>query len=446
MNKADSEAFAKIAVVVWQKLVWPFIMTLIDDTRGAANPVKALTTSLKLRKIEASAVTAAIGGIGGAAGAAAIWTASLGFWGSIGYWLGIVALPLYAPIAGGLAGAIGIGGGVYALLAKLSADDRRRLATLYVHTLNVLVHADGTVTDEESGEVAKMKDRLAAIGVKPEEATALFAGAPTRVDDFSVDGSKFDKTLVEAVLGEAWFAMATAGSGGPAETGAFDRLCARLGQADKSDGLRERVSKLREEGAKTAAAVATAAAYSIPSEFWDHAGSLFDDVLAVDFSGNARRRRSEVLTYGVNLAAAAAAIGAVATSNPALLGVISKGYSTARWALIAKPDGKKVARGRSMELAARLGLDAKKTAAYLDQLDGVLDTAQRGTEDKQKTDGEGRHGRLTCCALKSSSCRAAARFPFLHCNFCNSIGCLRNLLGPPATMGSSQPLIGWHAY
>ena len=74
---------------------------------------------------------------------------------------------------------MGIGGGVYAILSKMSARDRERLADLYVHALTVMVHADGEVTVAELDELAKLKDRMIGLGIKADTVAKIFATAPS---------------------------------------------------------------------------------------------------------------------------------------------------------------------------------------------------------------------------------------------------------------------------
>ena len=67
--------------------------------------------------------TKLIGGILGSAGLAggawaaiSLWTGSLGLWGSLGYALGLVSMPVWVPVAGGVAGLTAAGGAVYGVL------------------------------------------------------------------------------------------------------------------------------------------------------------------------------------------------------------------------------------------------------------------------------------------------------------------------------------------
>lgn len=380
MNRRDQAELLRLFAAAWNRIVAPYIRRLLDSIKNSEDPVRDIGEYLKRTKFEASAVTAALGGAAGATGGAVLWTASLGFWGGVGYWLGLVSMPLWAPIAGGLVGAMGVGGGVYAVLSKMSARDRERLADLYVHALTVMVHADGKVTAAEQDELAKLKSRMIGLGIKEGTVAKIFETAPTSIDRFEVQADRFTKSVLEAVLAEVWFAVLCAGSAGEREVKTFKSICVRLDVADSAATIRKSATKEREDGVKTAPAVTVAAAYSVPPEMWEQAKGFFDDALAVDFTGNAARRRAEILGHAATLAAAAAAVTAVAAGRPELLSIVGKGYATARAALVDQPAGGQTARKRALALAAQVGLDRKQAEAVFDQLDDVLSAARQGVE------------------------------------------------------------------
>ena len=317
LSQRDAESYLKLARVAWTRVLWPFIQWVLAQP----NPIDAL----KQHKAATAGVAATVGGVAGAGVGGVAVVSAMGFWSGIGYWLGLVSLPLWGPILGGLLGAATIGGGVYVLLGRLSDGDRVRLATLYAHALNVLVYADGVQTAAEQDEIAKMRDRLLYMGLEATQVDALFAKAPTTADGFEFERDALEQEVVLAVLHEVWLAVLTARGAGEPERKALERLCARLGVADSADDIRQKAKTTYQSPTRRAPAIAVAAVYVAPPDFWPGAADLFDAVLDTDLTGNARARRAEIMRTGAALASAAAAIAAAATGHPEMLAIIAEG-------------------------------------------------------------------------------------------------------------------------
>lgn len=124
-DKAILTALLRIAVF---KVVLPYLRHLIDEIRGAADPTEALKRQLYINRLPASAVTALLGSAVGVCAGAQVAVSSLGFFSGIGYSLGLVAMPLWGPVAGGVLGAVAVGGAAYATLTMLRPQKTSEVA------------------------------------------------------------------------------------------------------------------------------------------------------------------------------------------------------------------------------------------------------------------------------------------------------------------------------
>jgi hypothetical protein len=78
-----------------------------------------------------SGVLGSVGIAGGTWAAISLWTSSLGLWSTLGYSLGILSMPVWVPVAGGVAGLTAAGGAVYGVLSLVrSRGQTRKLRTI----------------------------------------------------------------------------------------------------------------------------------------------------------------------------------------------------------------------------------------------------------------------------------------------------------------------------
>lgn len=252
VNPRDKAVLTKLLRIVVLEVVLPYLRHLMDQIRGASDPTEALQWQLYRNRLPASAVTALLGSVAGVCVGTQVAVSSLGFFSGIGYSLGLVAMPLWGPVAGGLLGAAVVGGAAYATLATL----------------------------------------------RPQK-TPEVVGPPSLT-------------------------------------------------------------------------VVTAASIMIPPEVWTGTEHLLDEFLSVDFGANAQQRRKDILSKGVDIAAAAATIAATVSGQVGLLAVVAEGYTLARAALSNSGDEGTEARMQARSLATRLGVEPKALEMLLNVIDEQL--------------------------------------------------------------------------
>lgn len=372
INVDDKKVFNDLFKVAWDRVVWPYLNWVVRQT----DPLDAL----KANKGITAGVGAVLGAVTGGTIGGTVAVGTLGFWSGIGYSLGFLSLPLAWPIMLALVGAASIGGGFYALLARMSEQDRRRLGTLYAHASFMISHAGNAAADSKKKARDQIKDQLAAMGFKSDEVEELLTAAPTTVDEFDLDYSGMNRAIKLSTLEDVWLSATLAGCTGAQERMTLARLCSRLGLCGAEDAVREKVEKICETIKIRTPAVAIATVYVVPPELWDGTSIFFDQLLAADFSGNAQKRRAEILQVGINLAAAAAAISIVAAGHPEALTIVGEGYAVARAMVIEDLDGAQKARCRAVELAGLLGVPPKDADAFMNSIERVVDGARTEAE------------------------------------------------------------------
>jgi exonuclease VII small subunit len=119
MAKTSKKQLTKMAnkgLQALQTLSVQFVTYLIEEgAKGKA--IDKVVTSFT--RNQAKIISSILGGAGLATGAWAaisIWTSSLGLWGSFGYALGLVSMPVWVPFVGGAAGLTAAGGAIYGVL------------------------------------------------------------------------------------------------------------------------------------------------------------------------------------------------------------------------------------------------------------------------------------------------------------------------------------------
>lgn len=128
MHPGDKTIFNNLLRIALFRVVLPYLRHLIDQIRNASDPTEALERLLRNR-LPASAVAALLGGTLGIGVGAQVAVASMGFWSGLGYSLGLVSVPLWGPVAGGILGAAAVGGVAYATLSGLHSQATQKIAT-----------------------------------------------------------------------------------------------------------------------------------------------------------------------------------------------------------------------------------------------------------------------------------------------------------------------------
>ncbi|OQB47872.1 MAG: hypothetical protein BWY02_01963 [bacterium ADurb.Bin157] len=141
------------------------VKTIVDSAVLGIPTEKAISNFLEKQFPYISAALASAGVAGGAYLGATIWVSSLGFWPSIGYSLGIVSMPLWAPVAGALAGVIAVGGGLFGVTKYLQSNRATKaLSAIYGMSKMVLGRNNLTIPEDEY-----IKEVVSQLGMKSHE-------------------------------------------------------------------------------------------------------------------------------------------------------------------------------------------------------------------------------------------------------------------------------------
>lgn len=134
VSVGDKNILRELVRLVVFKVLLPYLRHLIDQIRDAPDPTEALKWQLHRNRLPASVVTALLGGTVGIGVGAQVAVASMGFWSGLGYSLGLVSVPLWGPVAGGVMGAAVVGGAAYAALTALRPRTTAGASSLEVVT------------------------------------------------------------------------------------------------------------------------------------------------------------------------------------------------------------------------------------------------------------------------------------------------------------------------
>ena len=178
--------------------------------------------------------TKLIGGILGSAGLAggawaaiSLWTGSLGLWGSLGYALGLVSMPVWVPVAGGVAGLTAAGGAVYGVLNLARSRSKARKLQSIIGFSKVLVARDEFQEEDER----VMRRFLKAQNLKKKKIQELLQTTPATAGELAHKHlSEKERMEVARYI----FPLVYTGNGliSPADRRRFARVCSQL-QLDK---------------------------------------------------------------------------------------------------------------------------------------------------------------------------------------------------------------------
>lgn len=360
------------------------VLTELGSSRGQMEPLAALREALKQHAGQLTAALAAAGAASGAVAGTSIWLGSLGFFGSIGYWLGLVSLPLWAPVLGGLAGVVAGAGAGYAIAAGLQSRSTLDAAKLQLHVLSVLAWADGALDEQEHAALAGLQEQLIGAGVKAEKVAAILQQAPRSSESFALDAGKFPESRRRAALVDGW-QLVLVSKGDREKAGqAFASLCRRLNLGAAATELQQTAAAMvGERGAQLGAALA--AARFVGGELApDALQRVLGTLTSMDPVQAAQRQSQTVQAAALSLSAAAAAVAAIATHNTRLLPIIGRAYAAAYGAVLERGGDAGSLRARAVQLGSELGVSADQTGAYVDELGATL-SAQHAALSPQQT-------------------------------------------------------------
>ena len=121
-----------------------------------------------------SGVLGSAGLAGGAWAAASVWASSLGLWGSVGYALGLVSMPFWIPVAGGVAGLTAAGGAVYGALSLARSRGKIHKLRSIIGFSKLLINQD----EFRAQDLRLMQRFLKAQNVKEKQIETLLKTSP----------------------------------------------------------------------------------------------------------------------------------------------------------------------------------------------------------------------------------------------------------------------------
>ena len=170
-----------------------------------------------------SGVLGGAGLAGGAWAAVSLWTSSLGVWSGLAYTLGLVSMPAWVPLAGGVAGLTAAGGAVYGVLTLAKSRGKLRHVQAIVGFSKVLIGRDHFVEEDDR----LMRRFLKAQEIKDDKAEDLLQTTPEAARQLARKHlSKEDRAEIARYI----FPLVYAGDGliTDAERRRFIRICKEL--------------------------------------------------------------------------------------------------------------------------------------------------------------------------------------------------------------------------
>jgi len=200
-----------------------FVSFMIEEGFKGQTLDKILAAFTRHQTKIVSGVLGSAGIAGGAWAAISLWTSSLGLWGSLGYALGLVSMPVWVPVAGGVAGLTAAGGAIYGVLSLARSRQQTRKLQSIIGFSKVLIGREELGEEDErllrkvllSQRVAEKKIQE-LLHTTPETARGL-------AEDLSADESlEVARYLFPLVYAER-------GVISPATRRRFARVCVYLG-------------------------------------------------------------------------------------------------------------------------------------------------------------------------------------------------------------------------
>jgi len=126
-----------------------FVSFMIEEGFKGQTLDKILAAFTRHQTKIVSGVLGSAGIAGGAWAAISLWTSSLGLWGSLGYALGLVSMPVWVPVAGGVAGLTAAGGAIYGVLSLARSRQQTRKLQSIIGFSKVLIGREELGEEDE---------------------------------------------------------------------------------------------------------------------------------------------------------------------------------------------------------------------------------------------------------------------------------------------------------
>lgn len=326
-----------------------FGMMMTDWVLKAKNPMDVIYEANKNYMSLAGLVLPAAGAAG-AAGAASIWVGSLGAISGIGYWLGVVSIPLWVPAAGFAAGAIGT---VSAIAGFKSWSDSKKyfdFIKVYYSCLTLMKKADREITDSEIEQIEEWIDSLKITDAQKEELQKIDVSYLSQVDFPTWLEHEHKLQIIKGCWALAYCdGLATQES----------NLMVNLGEKleftpDEITVIRDDVTKELEDRHSDLISIGTISSYLIPGMNDELREKMVDSLASLDTVAEAKGRLEDnikIAKKGVNTAVdVAAVVVPLLTANPAAGKIISASYVLAKTLLSEQPEKMEEAKERFKEI------------------------------------------------------------------------------------------------
>ena len=155
-----------------QALSVQLVSYIIEEGRNGKALDKIISAFTRHQSKLVSGLLGSAGVAGGAWAAISLWTSSLGIWGSLGYAIGWIAMPVWIPIAGGAAGLTAAGGAIYGMFNFSKERQHTRQLRAIIGFSKML--AGRAETDEDK----LLRRFLAAQGVEEKKIDQLLQTTP----------------------------------------------------------------------------------------------------------------------------------------------------------------------------------------------------------------------------------------------------------------------------
>jgi len=312
-------------------------------------------------------ITVAMAGAGGAWAGASIWASSLGFWGSIGYGLGLVSMPLWAPIAGGVGGTVAAAIAVRTIFSSLSYLDKKNLLALSYHTAHLMAHADTQVTPVEKD---LLENILLGTGLKQEDLALILKNVPESIQDLTLPGS-MDEQARRAILVSCW-ELAMSDGISSEEVRLFEKLKKVLDVSASTEELKQEARDMTKESMQSSEAL-LAAVRAVSPFVGTRTEEMIENLLSLNPREESRDRLRRIASTTLTVAEAGASILGFTTDTTKLFRLIMKAYVTAR-IYLEEPDQNSIneLQKKACSLAEGLGLSGQNVSEQIKNAEKAL--------------------------------------------------------------------------
>ena len=218
LNKRLEQGFQAL-----KSLSVQFVSYMIEEGFKGQTLDKIITAFTRHQAKIVSGILGSAGLAGGAWAAISLWTSSLGLWGGLGYTLGLISMPVWVPVAGGVAGLTAAGGAVYGVLSLARSRSKVRKLQSIIGFSKVLIDRDEFAAADER----LMRRFLQAQKVKEAQIQELLKTTPAAAQELALNSLSEQERLEVA---RYIFPIVYSGDGviSAAERRRFARVCAQL--------------------------------------------------------------------------------------------------------------------------------------------------------------------------------------------------------------------------